>query len=173
MILVFRYLTTWLRARHRPPLKPTDESVLSLWVLPNDLDINLHVNNGRYLSLMDLGRVDLMTRSGLTAQILRQRWMPLVGAATMRYSRSLSLLQRYTLHTRIVGWDDKWFLIEQRFMHNGQPIAIGQVRGLLRGRNGNVKTRTVLETLGQDPVSPSLPDAFRTWQQLLDNDIPD
>ena len=31
-------------------------------VLPNDLDLLWHMNNGRYLSLMDQGRVDLMVR---------------------------------------------------------------------------------------------------------------
>ncbi|MBI5449781.1 MAG: thioesterase family protein [Gammaproteobacteria bacterium] len=170
MILVFRYVTTWWRARRQPPLGPLDESVLPLIVLPNDLDINLHLNNGRYLSLMDLGRVDLMTRCGLTTHIIQQRWMPLVGAATMRYTRSLALFQRYTLHTRIVGWDDKWFFVEQRFMRDGQLIASGRVRGLLRGRNGNIKTRTILEALGHDPVSPPLPENIDAWQRSLERD---
>ena len=31
-------------------------------VWPNDLDTNAHMNNGRYLTLMDLGRFDLMTQ---------------------------------------------------------------------------------------------------------------
>ena len=47
---------------------------LPLRVLPNDLDTNLHLNNGRYLTLMDLGRVDLMLRMGVMGELRRRRW---------------------------------------------------------------------------------------------------
>ena len=38
--------------------------VHAIWfrVLPNDLDSNLHMNNGRYLTIMDLGRTDALLR---------------------------------------------------------------------------------------------------------------
>jgi acyl-ACP thioesterase len=40
-------------------------------VLPNDLDLLLHMNNGRYFSIMDAARVDMMVRSGFWQQIQR------------------------------------------------------------------------------------------------------
>lgn len=45
-------------------LKPLDTSVLKMRTWPGDLDINFHMNNGRYLTLMDLGRFNLTIRSG-------------------------------------------------------------------------------------------------------------
>ena len=53
-------------------------------VWPNDLDTNAHMNNGRYLTLMDLGRFDLMTQCGLVGVVLRQRWFPIAGFAVRR-----------------------------------------------------------------------------------------
>ena len=52
-------------------LGPLDESVIHARVLPTDLDLNLHLNNGRALTLMDLGRVDLMLRMGVVGELRR------------------------------------------------------------------------------------------------------
>ena len=52
---------------------------LQLTVMPNDLDIRLHVNNGRYLTLCDLGCFDFFVRSGLLAVMKQRNWMPLVA----------------------------------------------------------------------------------------------
>mgnify|MGYP003290859366 CR=1 FL=1 len=35
-----------------------DDSRVCFRVLPNDCDVNLHMNNGRYWTIMDLGRAD-------------------------------------------------------------------------------------------------------------------
>lgn len=51
-----------------------EESRVAFCVWPNDCDLNLHMNNGRYLSLMDLGRVYLTAQSGLLREALRRRW---------------------------------------------------------------------------------------------------
>ena len=62
-----------------------DESRLSFRVLPNDLDLNLHMNNGRYLTFMDLGRVHLMVQGGLMAHVRRKRWMSVLAAAEIKF----------------------------------------------------------------------------------------
>ena len=54
-----------------------------LCVLPNDLDLNLHMNNSRYLGVFDLGKIDVMIRSGV-AVAYRRRWHPLVGGNVTR-----------------------------------------------------------------------------------------
>lgn len=41
------------------------EKKLSFRVGPTDIDYNLHLNNAKYLSFMDLGRFDLTFKSGL------------------------------------------------------------------------------------------------------------
>ena len=85
MNLWLRLLVVLARALRRPgSLGPLDEGVLRFHVMPHDLDVNLHVNNGRYFTLMDLGRVDLVARLGLVRPILRNRWMPVVASATLR-----------------------------------------------------------------------------------------
>jgi len=83
----------------------------------------------------------------------------------------LSIFQRYTLHTRVVGWNEKWIYIEQRFISNDQLIAQGRIKGLLRGRSGNINSNTVMKKLGIDHPSPSLPRDFVLWQQLQKSEL--
>ena len=81
MNLYLRLLLLLLRIWRLPRRGVLDESRAAFHVLPNDCDINFHMNNGRYLSFMDLGRVHLMEQSGLLPVILKQGWMPVLSAA--------------------------------------------------------------------------------------------
>lgn len=145
-------------------LAPLGESVVPFRVWVNDLDTNLHMNNGRYLTIMDLGRLDLMIRAGLGAVILKRRWRPMVGSAVIRFRRGLAPFERYDLKTRIVGWDEKWFWIEQRFERSGELIALGAVKGLFRNPAGNVPTAEVLAVLGVTEA-PSIPEWILAWRR--------
>ncbi|HJW42876.1 MAG TPA: thioesterase family protein [Geothrix sp.] len=166
MVLLLRTLWKGLTLRFRRTLEPLGTSVLAFRVWPNDLDVNVHMNNGRFLSVMDLGRFDLTFRTGLGRAMLRNRWKPLVGAVTMRYRRSLDPFERYELHTRLLGWDAKWFFLEQRFLKRGGELAAeGVVRALFRGRDGNVPVAEVLRQMGYEGPEPELPEAVRRWAE--------
>lgn len=165
MSLFVRLATVLIAGRFRPPLKPLEESILTLRVWPTDLDINAHMNNGRYLTVMDLGRFDLIARTPLAKIMIRSRWRPLVASAMIRYFRSLAPFQKYTLRTRVVGWDEKWFFIEQRFERGETLIAVGFVKVLFRDRSGNVPTGRVLSLAEVDLPSPELPAAVKGWQE--------
>lgn len=164
MNLLLRVLYVLLTVRLRGALTPLAESVMHLRVLPNDLDIHLHMNNGRYLSVMDLGRLDLMARCGLGRLALRQHWVPMVGGAAIRYRRPLKLLQRFTLRTRIVYWDDKWFYLTQEFEVNAQIVTTARIKGLLRGRGGNIVPQVALSLLGFGELArPDAPTNLESW----------
>jgi len=92
-------------------------------VLPNDLDALLHVNNGVYLTLMDLGRTDLLLRSDAFHQVRKQGWYPVLAAETIRFKRSLTLFQKFTIRTSVVGWDDRSIYLEQLFISKGELVA--------------------------------------------------
>lgn len=134
-------------------------------VLPNDLDLNLHMNNGRYLTLMDLGRADLMIRTGLLGPILRRRWMPVLGGATVRYRRSLSPFERFVLRTRLLCWDDKWLFIEHRVETTDGSLAChAVVKGLFLAPGGaSVPPSEILAVLGRDAASPPMPAGVAAW----------
>ena len=155
--------------QHLRPLPPLDilgEDQLHLRVLPNDIDINLHLNNARYLNLMDYARTHLLARTRLLEHILRARWQPLVGAVWITYRRSLPLFARFTIATRMVCWDDRWFYIEQTFTGSKGLAAVGWVKGILRDAHGNIDPQRVIDGVAPGVVSPPMPQAIATWNEL-------
>lgn len=128
-------------------------------VRPSDIDPLWHMNNGVYLSIMDLGRIDLMRRSGMLARLRRLRWYPVVVAESITFRRSLGLWQRYVLETRLLGADDKAVLIEQRFVVAGEIAARAVVRGrFLRRDGGTVSIEELSAALGVAP-----PESVPAW----------
>jgi len=147
-------------------LDPLEESRLRLRVWLGDLDTNLHLNNGRFLTLMDLGRWDLAVRSGMLRLMLAQRWQPLVGGVLIRFRRPLPPLRTFCLGTRLLGWDHKWFFLEQRFEQHGRLKAKALVRFLVRRRGENLPPEEVAAALGYPRPSPPLPAAVRRWREM-------
>lgn len=161
MNLYFRLFFLLFKAlfRFRPKSHIRQDTVLRLRVLPNDLDLNRHMNNGRYLTIMDLGRIDYMIKTGLLAIALHNKWFPVVSAAHVCYFRPLGFFDSYTLRTTLESWDDKWYIMTQRFEKNGKLYAIGIVRGLFRDKKGPIPIATILKSLNVDhepppPLSP-------------------
>ena len=74
MSLYFRLFWTWLRARFKSPIQMGETIELVMRVWPNDLDINGHMNNGRYLTIIDLMPVEYFVRTGFARVMLRQGW---------------------------------------------------------------------------------------------------
>lgn len=159
MNLIVRLALILVGATRRSRLGLLDVSGISMRVWPNDLDIQMHMNNGRYLSLMDLGRIDLLIRSGFFREARRRGWFPLVGAATIEYRRPLRVFERYILTTKLLGWDDRWFYLEQRFVRNEKPVAIATVKAMIRSASGAVPTADAVNAIGFGSPSPALPKA--------------
>jgi acyl-CoA thioesterase FadM len=164
MVNFLRLFLIAFAAWFKPKGKLLDLSVVALCVWPTDLDLNLHMNNGRYLSLMDLGRVDLMFRSGFSIWIRGGR-QPLVATSFCRHFKPLRFLQSFELHSRILGWDEKWFYIEHRFLSRGKLHALGAVKALVADPDRLVPTRELFGLKEGEalPPSPALPDWVKAW----------
>jgi len=166
MNLLFRLFWIIVESFFRKRLHPLAESVLHLRVLPNDLDLNFHMNNGRFLSIMDLGRLDLLIRTDLAKALLKHRWQPLVGAVNVRYKQSLMPFQKYRLHTKVIGWDEKWFYIEQRFARGNRTIAVGLVKALFRGERRNIRPDECLKLIHVNIDPPQMPERVLKWLSM-------
>jgi acyl-CoA thioesterase FadM len=152
--------------RPLPSLGVLDEEDVSMRVWPNDIDLNLHLNNARYLSLMDYGRTHLLARTRLLEHIIRSRWQPLVGAAWVTYRRSLPAFSAFRLTSRLICWDDRWFYIEQTFTGRRGLAAVGWIKGVLRDSDGTIDPQRVISGVAPGVVSPPMPETIAAWNEL-------
>ncbi|HUP59064.1 MAG TPA: thioesterase family protein [Thermoanaerobaculia bacterium] len=168
MLLFFRFCLAILKGRLRRRIGVLDESSLRFTVLPTDCDLNFHLNAGRFISLMDVARMELITHSRLLPALVKKKWRPIMGGIVVRYRRSILPLERFTIRSRVLGWDEKWFYIEHIVEKDGVFCASGIVRMLVRGATGNIAPPDVLALTGAAMPSPPLPDFVLGWRALED-----
>ncbi|MCQ8278942.1 thioesterase family protein [Acetobacteraceae bacterium KSS8] len=135
-----------------------DTTVIRLRAWPNDLDLNVHVNNGRILSLADLGRIDWFRRAGLLRVARERKAFPVIGDAIAKFRRELRAFERFEIHSRLIGWDERWAYLEHRFVKAGRVFGVVAIRGMFTGKNGPVPPQTLVDALGRTERSPPLPD---------------
>lgn len=169
MHLIFRTILVIWNARRRfrrgDRVEATGLSRLRLRTLPSDIDLNGHMNNGVYLSIFDLGRYDQMIRSGLWGPLRARGWYPVVASETISFRRSLKLWQRFELETRIVGFDEKAAIVEQRVVVDGEVYTRALIRArFLSKRGGPVPVSELMAAVGVDfDELPPMPAWIADW----------
>jgi acyl-CoA thioesterase FadM len=163
MNLYLRLVITILKALRAPRFKPGESIELTFRVLPNDIDINGHMNNARYLSMVDLALMTLFIRSGFARLCIAKRWRPMGGGSIVYFRRGLNLFQRYSLRFTPLGWDEFWNYCRLEFIRNGEICATGFVKGAAHGRDGLVRSADIYPILGHHALSPPLPEDLQAW----------
>jgi len=158
MNLYLRLLWVLLRGHWLPPLSFADTLVQRWRVLPNDIDVNFHMNNGRYLTMVDLALTEFFTRTGFLRALVKNGWRPMAGGVLMSFRRGLDPLQRYELHFRWLCSDERWNYMAIEFIRDGAVHAAGLMKGGAVSSDGLVSTSRYLDTF---------PDAARNELQTM------
>jgi acyl-CoA thioesterase FadM len=158
--VIWLFLTTAFRARIPAPF---GLSVLHFRVWPHDIDTNLHMNNGRYLTIADLGRTDLLLRMGLAKIVLKEGLQPMLSGSAIRYRRELKPFQAFRLESCILCWRGTSFVMQHRFVIAGkdgkdQTAAIALVRGGLYDKKARlfVGAERLAKAVGYEGDSPEI-----------------
>lgn len=167
MNLYFRLLRAYLYGLFGGGLHHTEpaESRFRVWF--NDLDAFGHMNNGRYLQIMDVARTEWMTRMGIVAAMRRRRWSALLGGGVVRFRHSLRVAQLYRVRTRLLTWDQRWFFLEHAFIDGSDRcVAVGVTRAAMRGKGGWVPAAEIVEEVRPGAEAPPAPAYLRDWLRL-------
>lgn len=155
------------RKKSRLPLNGVARSTFRVW--PTDLDILRHMNNGKYLSIMDVARFSIIERNGIAAMFREKKWYPVVVAQTISYRKSLNPWMKFDIETCLIGFDDQAVYMEQRVV---RPDTTGELevyaRAVVRMRilkrsGGVVPMQELLEECGATPEMFSLPEDVLQW----------
>ncbi len=163
--MLLRTLLIFLRKNSLPKAGLGAVTEISMRVLPVDLDLLLHVNNGVYFSFMDFGRWDMIFRNGVYDRSRKLKWYSVVASEAIKFKKSLKLWDRFTIRTQVVGFDEKYFYISQKFFKEADLMATGLVKiRFLRLAGGTVDPAEVLAQF--DVEIDSVPHLGADWQSF-------
>lgn len=165
MNLYLRLLWTCLRARFKPPIRLGDTIEMRLRVLPNDIDVIGHMNNGRYMTIIDLALIEYFTRTGFLKLFVSKGWRPMLGGSMISFRRGLKPFRRYTLRFAVSCWDDRWNYMRFEFVHGDRVMAVGHAKGAVVGPQGIVNTAEAHAALGIEQSSPPVTPSIAAWIQ--------
>ena len=166
MKLWLRILFQLVSWRSRGPLQIHEVAVRRFRVWPSDLDIYAHMNNGVFLTLLDLGRYDHGKRTGIWNKWKKIGWYPVVVAENITFRKSLELWQVFDLESKVIGWTYEAFYFEQRFVVKGEIYAraVVRIRFLKRSR-GIVTPEDIFSVTPWVGPVPKLPEWVAAWSK--------
>jgi acyl-CoA thioesterase FadM len=168
MIKLFgRMIPAAARGLSQPQISAAEPVSSRFRVLPHDIDINLHLNNGRYMQLIDVNRMEFLLRTGVIDILRKRRWKPILGSTTIQFRRELRLWEEAIASTRLIGWDDRWTYLEHRIeTPEGKPVALAMARAGFRHKGAWVPVESLRAALPL-PLRPMvLPAHADIWRDL-------
>jgi acyl-CoA thioesterase FadM len=159
----------WLLLRLPLMKKVTDPLAITklyMRALPNDLDLNMHVNNGRYLTLLDLGRIHLTAVTGLLRPLLKHGYAPMLGSAKVNFIRPLRAFDKFTMTTQLIYWDEKWLYLEQKIYKGEQLCVVALFKALFMSKQGKITPEAIFPLAGAtQPNRPMMSPTLEAWIQ--------
>lgn len=159
----FRMVKEVFKFRNASALSILDPHISHHMCLPGDLDPWLELNNGRTLTLYDLGRIPMAKRMGLNKILRAQGWGLTVAGASTRYRRRVTAFQRFEMVSRCIGWDARFLYMEQSMWRGSECTSHMLLRSAIASKAGIVAPEKLLAALGQPQESPRLPDWSAAW----------
>jgi len=151
------------KARRSPAAQFTDATTCSFYAHPWDMDMFLEMNNGRHLTLYDLGRFDLSIKCGLAKTLKHQKWGLVVAGSSARFRKRIFAFQKVTMTTQLVGIDHRWFYIQQSMAVNGEPCSTAVFRTGVTEKGRTVLTERVINALDEPDFELNPPAWVQAW----------
>lgn len=159
-----RMVKELIKYRNAAPLPLTGTHVSTHRCWPSDIDLWMELNNGRTLTLFDLGRIPLASRIGLVPILRANRWSLTMAGASVRYRRRIRTFEKIEMRSRAVCWDERFVYLEQSmWKQNGDCANQALYRSAVTDRNGIVSPARVMEALGRNESSPPPPEWVKAW----------
>ena len=170
MYPVIRLATEFFRFRKAPELPLTGTHVSRHMCLPWDIDMWMELNNGRTLTLYDLGRIPLAQVNGLMGVVRREGWGMTMAGVVVRYRRRIRTFETFEMRSRLLCWDERFFYLEQSmWKRNGECANHAVYRAAITDSNGIVPANRVAAAMDMaDAVSPQMPDWVAHWLKAED-----
>lgn len=163
MYPILRMAKEVVKFKNAPALSLHDEHVSSHICWPVDIDIFGELNNCRTLTLYDLGRLVMGQRMGWLKLMKKNKWGMTMAGASVRYRRRVKVFQKFTIHSKPAGRDEKFIYIHQSMWRGDQATSSILYRTAVTDKNGIVPTQMVADAMGCPDWNPKMPEWITNW----------
>ena len=157
--------TTLFRAKARSKMSLEDTSVLRLRAGLSDIDLFMELNNARYFNYMELGRWDYSYRVGFIQLMKEHNWGVAVGGSSIRFRRRIPFLKRFTLNTRLLCHDGRWFYFLQETFMGDKICSSALMKVCATSKEGLVPAGEVAKHFDKAEWAAKVPDWVKAWSE--------
>jgi acyl-CoA thioesterase FadM len=159
----FRVAKEFLVNMNRPAIGPLDTHVSWHRCWPQDIDQYIEMNNGRILTILDLGRLGLAQRAGLLGALSRNKWGLTMAGTSVRYRKRIRPFVKFRIVSKCVGWDEKFMYLDQSIWIGEECAVQALYRSAVTDAKGIVKPERLLAQMGMTTTAPQLPAWVQQW----------
>ena len=164
MYPVIRMFWQYAKARREKRLLFTGTHVSHHFCLPWDIDLWMELNNGRTLTLYDMGRIPFAYRVGLIDALRKNRWGLTMAGASVRYRRRIRMFEKIEMRSRVAFWDERFMYVEQSmWKKNGECANHILYRAAITSATGMIVPADAAKEAGQSAEPPQAPEWVLAW----------
>lgn len=116
-------------------------------VYPGDLDLFCHKNNIKYVGRCEYGRMCLIRDCGIAQYVRKENIHMGFSQISLKFRRELKAFQTFTVESKIVGWDERSFYLEQKFVSGDNFVHCHSYSVLKLSSRGKASETTPVEIL--------------------------
>ena len=117
---LLRVLKANIASKFVKNIKLEDESSLTFRAGIFDIDPFIEINNGRYLTLADVGRFNHGFRTGFYKKARSENLYFTVVGVSAKYRYRIPFGKKFTMTTKIIHSDEKWIYYLTDFSHDNR-----------------------------------------------------
>ncbi|WP_342077382.1 acyl-CoA thioesterase [Yoonia sp. SS1-5] len=163
MYPLVRLAKEYILARQKGPLPPLGTHVSHHRCWPQDIDLFMEMNNGRILTILDLGRTTLAHRVGLLRALQRNKWGLTMAGVSVRYRKRIRPFVKFRVVSKPVGWDHRFMYLDQSIWIGDECAVQALYRSAATDKNGIVAPDRLFAAMGFTETQPALPDWVKAW----------
>lgn len=154
-----RLIKVVFQSQFKPKMEFGDDNYdkINLMVLPNDIDPFMELNNGRYVTLLDLGRFAFGGRIKMGKFLKENNWSLTIVGTYNEYRFRLKLFRKFQLKSKIIGYDEKWFYFFQKAERKGKTHMASVVKFAFTNKRGLVLPNEVIPKMNLNYNPNGLP----------------
>ena len=109
-----------------------------------------------------------MGQNGILGKLLKRRCFPINATYDVSYFRPIKPFEKFSVTSRIITWDNKYWYKEHRFEVDGELRAFGMARGVVVCRRVVTSMQEIVALTGEHLDAPPVPEAVLKWRDFLE-----